>query len=111
MGTQSLRSLNVQTTALANMRQNLDSGGSNADLVARRHRSKLITFVIWEGLAVAVTIISVFAGVSANYGDESFTPLFRVVPITAAAAATIIPILFFGTSRRRGPGRHGQRRL
>jgi hypothetical protein len=54
-----------------------------------------------ETFAVAVTIASVVAGISARFAAETFTPIFRVLPISAAVVAAILPIFFFGDLRRR----------
>lgn len=59
-------------------------------------------FMAAEIVAISVLILSVLAGISERFASESLTPIFRALPITAAVAAAIFPILFFGGSKRRG---------
>jgi hypothetical protein len=49
------------------------------------------------------------AGLTSDFASDSLTPLFRILPIAAAVAATIIPILFMG-SRDAAPGGNERRR-
>jgi hypothetical protein len=71
-----------------------------AALVRRRRRIRMARFVVAETVVIALMIGSVVAGVSARFAHESFTPIFRVLPITAAVVATILPIIFFGDPKR-----------
>ena len=73
-------------------------------LLRRRRRTKFIRFVLVESLAVAVMIGFGLAGMASDTASESLTPLFRILPIAAAVAATLIPILFYGFSGRRPRG-------
>jgi len=62
---------------------------------------RIVRFVAAETLAVGILMASIIAGVSARFAVESLTPIFRILPIIAAAAAAILPILFFGNPKRR----------
>jgi len=74
-----------------------------AALARRRRRTRWARFVAVEMFAIGVMTASVLAGVSERFTSESLTPIFRVLPITAAVLAAILPILFFGDpTRRRG---------
>jgi hypothetical protein len=70
--------------------------------VRHRRRLRLARFIAFETVAVAVLVASILAGISARFAAESLTPLFRVLPVTAASVAAILPILFFGDPKRRG---------
>jgi hypothetical protein len=76
--------------------------GSAARLVHRRRRMRLVRFMAAETLAIFVLIVSVLAAISERFASESLTPIFRALPITAAIVAAILPIVFFGGSKRRG---------
>src|SRR4051812_37477773 len=76
--------------------------GDPAAVARRKRRIKMARFVAAETFAIGLLVASVIAGVSAHFADESLTPIFRVLPIIAAAAATILPIIFFGDPKRRG---------
>ena len=81
-----------------------DISGAAAQIAAlfrRRTRLRRIRFIICEALALAVMVASVGAGVSERFASDAFTPLFRILPIAAAAIATVLPILFFGHRKRR----------
>jgi hypothetical protein len=71
-----------------------------ATLARRQRRIRMARFVAAETFALGLTVASVIAGVSARFSDESLTPIFQVLPIVAAAAATILPIIFFGGLKR-----------
>jgi hypothetical protein len=72
-----------------------------AALVRQRRRARLLRFAICEVIAIALTVGFTLAGLSSQYLDDSLTPVFRFLPIASAAAATILPILFFGDPKRR----------
>ena len=72
-----------------------------AIVARRRRRVRLARFIAFETVAIAVLLFSVVAGISERFAAESLTPIFRVLPITAAAVAAILPILFFGAPKRR----------
>jgi len=73
-----------------------------ARLARNRRRLRLARFVFAEAVALAVLAGSVLAGISERFSAESLTSIFKVVPILAATAATVLPILFFGHPKRRG---------
>jgi hypothetical protein len=75
---------------------------SAARMVHRRRRVRLMRFMAAETLAISVLILSVLAGISERFASESLTPIFRALPITAAVVVAVLPILFFGGSKRRG---------
>lgn len=74
---------------------------STADVLRQRRRMRFLRFLVLEAIAVVIAIASVAAGISQRFADEAYTPAFRVLPICAAAAAAILPILFFGSPSRR----------
>ena len=74
-----------------------------AELVRRRRRMRLVRFIAAEGLVLSFLILSVVAGISERFALESLTPIFRALPIAAAVVAAILPILFFGHPKRKGP--------
>lgn len=76
-------------------------GESVAGLIRRRRRVRMLRFIACETVAIGIMVASVIAGLSTRFATETLTPLFRMLPITAAAAATIIPILFYGNTGRR----------
>jgi hypothetical protein len=59
---------------------------------------------VCESLAIALLVGSGLAGLISDFASESLTPIFRILPIAAAVAATLIPILFYGFSGRRPGG-------
>lgn len=69
----------------------------------------LVRFAVCEGLAVAIWLASLILELSlrathpGGVPDEFWVGLLRVLPIGAAVAATILPILFFAAPMR--PGR------
>ena len=56
-------------------------------------------FVVFELLALAVLVGSLLGGMATRFGTGSFAPIFHVVPIVAAIAMVVLPILFFGHPR------------
>jgi hypothetical protein len=59
-------------------------------------------FVAGETLAMGIFVASVLAGISERFASEKLTPIFRVLPIMAAAIAAILPIIFFALPKGRG---------
>jgi hypothetical protein len=78
-----------------------------AAIVRERRQRRLLRFALCEAAAILLTVASMLAGMSTRFLDESLTPLFRMLPIVGAAAATILPILFYG----RPTGRVSRTRL
>jgi hypothetical protein len=73
---------------------------SPSTLIRRRRRARTLLFIVLEGFALLVMVVSAIAGISARFAAESWTPIFRVLPITAAAVAVILPIFFYGKRPR-----------
>ena len=61
----------------------------------------MLRFAICEVLALGIMVASALAGISERFTAESWTLLFRVLPIGAAVVAVILPIFFFGDPKRR----------
>ena len=68
--------------------------GDEAMLNARRQR-KFLTFVVFEGVALAVLIPSLVFGMVRRFADPTLALSMNVVTIAAAAAVAILPILFY----------------
>jgi len=49
---------------------------------------------------MTLTLIAVLAGIYNRSGDESVVAVFRILPVTSAIIAGVIPIVFFGNPRR-----------
>jgi|GraSoiStandDraft_16_1057320.scaffolds.fasta_scaffold1987774_2 hypothetical protein len=81
--------------------RSLASSGFRGDAIPRRRRTRFICFVALESIAITLVLGSVVAGLSEEFAAESLTPIFRFLPIGAAAIATILPILFFGSPYHR----------
>jgi hypothetical protein len=61
---------------------------------------KLRYFLIFESLAVAIFLASVWGGVAAHFGSETFSQFFRLLPIAPAIVVAILPILYFALPAR-----------
>ena len=72
-----------------------------AAIARQRRRTRLLIFVILESLVIAVTMAAMAAGISEHFLAETFTKVFRIVPIVGAIVAAILPIVFFGHPKRR----------
>jgi hypothetical protein len=72
--------------------QNEDSG------FLRRRRSKVIAFIITEALAIGVLLLSGTFALSSRLADSTLAMSVNIVTIGAAAAAAMIPIIFFAIS-------------
>jgi hypothetical protein len=70
-------------------------------MVRQRRKRRRRWFLVAESLCLAVLVGSVLAGISQRFTAESFTPLFRIVPIAAALVAAILPIVYVGKPNRR----------
>ena len=75
--------------------------------IRQRRRARLIRFILLESIALTLTVASVCTGLSARFADESFTAVFRYLPVSCAVLAGLLPIIFFGSV---GRGRDGRRR-
>jgi hypothetical protein len=76
-------------------------GGLSRRAMESRRRRKFVWFMVVESIAGGLIVASILAGLSLRFASESWTPVFRVLPVGAAIIATIVPILFYGNSRRR----------
>jgi hypothetical protein len=72
-----------------------------AALIRHRRRVRMARFIVCEAVAIAVMVFSALAGISARFAAENFTPVFRVLPVSAAVVAVVLPIIFFGDPKRR----------
>ena len=63
--------------------------------VQRARRLKFVRFIIWQVAALSVVAGSVALGISQHFTDESLTLVFKLLTISAAVAAAIIPIIFY----------------
>jgi hypothetical protein len=63
-------------------------------LVLRR-RNKVVGFLIFEGSAIGLLLISGTCALLLRHVDPNVTLTINVATIAAAAAAAIIPIIFF----------------
>jgi hypothetical protein len=61
---------------------------------------KLRYFLIFESLAVAILLVSVWGGVAAHFSSETFAQFFRLLPIAPAIVVAILPILYFALPAR-----------
>jgi hypothetical protein len=77
------------------------SAGPPRSALKPRNRPKLVLFLVAESVAIAILIVSVLAALSLRFASESWTPVFRVLPVGAAIVATVLPIAFYGNGRRR----------
>ena len=73
----------------------LDRPQARSGILARR-RTRLIGFLIAEGSAIAVLLLSAtYVLLSSRFNDSVLGMSANIVTIAAAAAAAIIPIIFF----------------
>jgi hypothetical protein len=86
------------------------NGPRAAETFRDHRRMRKLRFFILEIIAVTITVLSVVAGISTRYLDDALTPVFRVLPISAATAAVVLPILYFGNPKfRKRRGRRSRR--
>jgi hypothetical protein len=64
----------------------------------RRRRSKVIAFIITEASAIGVLLLSGTLALSSRLADSTLAMSVNIVTIGAAAAAAMIPIIFFAIS-------------
>jgi hypothetical protein len=72
-----------------------------ATLARRRRRTRLVIFLVAESVVAVLTFAAMAAGMSERFLAESFSGIFRTVPIVGAFLAALLPILFFGDPKRR----------
>jgi hypothetical protein len=61
---------------------------------------KLRYFIIFESLALAILLVSVWGGVAAHFSSETYSQFFRLLPIAPAIVVAILPILYFALPAR-----------
>jgi hypothetical protein len=63
----------------------------------RRHRrTKLVRFIVFETLTIAVLLASAKMAVMERSSENSLAALYGTIVVIAAIAATVIPVIFFG---------------
>jgi hypothetical protein len=65
----------------------------------------MLRFIVSEAIAIGVMVASALAGISARFAAESLNPILRILPVSAAVIAVILPIIFFGDPKRRNRAR------
>jgi hypothetical protein len=75
--------------------------GDAVAILRQRRRVRRRSFLLAEMLSLTVLIGSILAGISQRFAADSFTPLFRILPIAAALVAAILPIIYFSNPQRR----------
>lgn len=61
---------------------------------------KLRYFIIFESLALAIFLLSVWGGVATHFSSETSAQFFRLLPIAPAIVVAILPILYFALPAR-----------
>lgn len=61
---------------------------------------KLRYFIIFESLALAIFLLSVWGGVATHFSSETSAKFFRLLPIAPAIVVAILPILYFALPAR-----------
>jgi hypothetical protein len=61
---------------------------------------KLRYFLIFESLAVAILLVSLWLGVATHLSSETYAQFFRLLPIAPAIVVAILPILYFALPAR-----------
>jgi hypothetical protein len=61
---------------------------------------KLRYFLIFESLAVAMLLGSLWGGVAAHFSSDTSAQFFRLLPIAPAIVVAILPILYFALPAR-----------
>ena len=64
--------------------------------LARRGRSKLTQFLIIEGIALLILIVSVNVALSNRAPDDWIAVIAKAMTITMAIVLAVVPIIFFG---------------
>jgi hypothetical protein len=77
-------------------------------LVRERRRVRTTRFIVCEALAIGLLLGSMLAAFSTNFATGHPRPFLKMLPILAAAIATLIPVLFFGNPKRRNRGRRAR---
>jgi hypothetical protein len=61
---------------------------------------KLRYFLIFESLAVAMLLGSLWGGVATHFSSETYAQFFRLLPIAPTIVVAILPILYFALPAR-----------
>lgn len=61
---------------------------------------KLRYFLIFESLAAAIFLASLWGGVAMHFSSETSAQFFRLLPIAPAIVVAILPILYFALPAR-----------
>ena len=61
---------------------------------------KLRYFLIFESLALAMLLGSLWGGVATHFSSETYAQFFRLLPIAPAIVVAILPILYFALPAR-----------
>ena len=61
---------------------------------------KLRYFLIFESLALAMLVGSLWGGVATHFSSETYAQFFRLLPIAPAIVVAILPILYFALPAR-----------
>jgi len=61
---------------------------------------KLRYFLIFESVALAIFLLSVWGGVATHFSSETYAHFFRLLPIAPAIAVVILPIAYFALPDR-----------
>jgi hypothetical protein len=61
---------------------------------------KLRYFLIFESLAVAIFLASLWGGVAMHFSSETSAQFFQLLPIAPAIVVAILPILYFALPAR-----------
>jgi hypothetical protein len=69
-------------------------------------RSKVMTFIIAETVALGVLVIAGLFAVLGRWNDSTLALSINIVTIAAAVAVAIIPILFFAIAPILPPADH-----
>jgi hypothetical protein len=61
---------------------------------------KLRYFLIFESVALAMLLGSLWGGVATHFSSETYAQFFRLLPIAPAIVVAILPILYFALPAR-----------
>jgi hypothetical protein len=61
---------------------------------------KLRYFLIFESLALAILLGSLWGGVATHFSSQTYAQFFRLLPIAPAIVVAILPILYFALPAR-----------
>ena len=61
---------------------------------------KLRYFLIFESVALAIFVLSVWVAVATHFSSETYAQFFRLLPIAPAIVVAILPILYFALPAR-----------